>query len=114
MDASSQNGIPEPFQARFRAYAAENESPVAWLQTDLNAELRYAAGLVVLTNQRLISFPTLNGNHSAPVTGPKSWPLADLTSLHVEEHSGLGSLRLLSGETSLARWRYTAAQSAAA
>src|SRR5581483_1724627 len=119
-DLASKNGslgdegqLPEPFSAAFRNAALAGESPVAWLETDLNAELRFARGLVLLTDRRLLSFPPdTNGNRAS--SNVAEWTVAPTLSVLAHEHAGLGALELFEGETRLARWRYTAVQAPAA
>src|SRR3954471_5207709 len=119
-DLASKNGsamgsdeLPEPLNAAFRRSVLANESPVAWVQTDLDAELRFASGLVVLTDRRLLSFlPIANG--ASRSDKPDEWALAPTLSVRAHEHAGLGSLELFEGETRLARWRFTAVQAPAA
>jgi ATP-binding cassette subfamily B protein len=104
----SGNSLPRPFATAFVACAMPGESPVAWIETDLDANLRYAPGLVVLTPRRLLGFTAAQSNDV------QEWPLGPLTSLRADEHAGVGTLALFAGETRLARWRYTAVQAAAA
>jgi len=110
--ADANGSLPEAFRGRFQAAALAGESPVAWLSLDLDSNLRFAAGLVVLTDRRLLSFPPAeNGAQGRDVS---TWPLAETTALEVDEHAGLGTLELFRGDLRLARWRYTAAHSPAA
>jgi len=99
--------LPEAFQVRF-ASCALGETPVAWLETDLDESLHYSPGLVVLTERRLIGFGPI------PDVAPASFRLADATALHAEESGGVGTLVLLSGNIRVARWRYTLRQTGAA
>jgi ATP-binding cassette subfamily B protein len=104
--------VPSAYSARFKVEAQPRESPIAWLQLDLDADLHFADGLVVLTDRRLIAFEPQNGETTPPAV--EAWPLYATSGLTASEHAGVGSLELFSGEKRLARWRYTAAQSAAA
>jgi ATP-binding cassette subfamily B protein len=106
---SASSGVPEKLRTRLGQVALNDESPVAWFQTDLNADLQYETGYVLLTNRRLISFP---GNSSS--SGHSDWTLTASLALETEEHAGLGSMQLMEGDRRLARWRYTSAQSAEA
>jgi ATP-binding cassette subfamily B protein len=91
-----------------------DEQPLAWLQTDLDTELRFADGMVVLTNRRLLDLRPLNGTGTRSAGGFDQWALEPGLTLDADERAGLGTLKLLSGDQTLARWRYTAAQGAAA
>ena len=96
-----------------------DESVLAWFQPDLDGNLHYAAGLVVLTNQRLLSLEpglcTAVGSGDTPPEGRcRSWPLDPEVSLRLEERAGVGTLELLGPKCQIARWRYTIACSASA
>src|SRR5437762_1326252 len=106
------NELPERFDGAFRASALAGESPVAWVQTDLDAELRFDHGLILLTDRRLLSFSS--AANAASLSTNSAWPIAPTLSVTAHEHAGLGSLELFEGETRLARWRYTAVQAPAA
>jgi ATP-binding cassette subfamily B protein len=95
------------------------ETPLAWFEPDLTTRLRYAAGLVVLTDRRVLGFewePGDRPNTTNPVD-PKSyrdWPLtADLVAAS-SDHAGIGTLELLSSDGLVAYWRYTVARAAGA
>ncbi len=109
---SAGESLPEAFRARFQAAALSAESPVAWLPLDLDENLRFAAGLVVLTERRLVSFPP--EQNGTPGKDVSAWTLAETTALEVYDHAGLGTLELFCGDFRLAQWRYTAVQTAAA
>jgi ATP-binding cassette subfamily B protein len=106
-------GIPQPFQAQFRACALSGETPVAWLETDLDASLRFTAGLVLLTDRRVVAFATTE-DHKPQASGQQAWTLDATTNLVANEHAGVGALELFWGEARVARWRFTAAHAAAA
>src|SRR6478752_6181096 len=119
-DLASKNGsaaeasqLPEPFNAAFRGSALAGESPVAWLETDLDADLHFAFGLVLLTDRRLLFFPP-RANGAAVTSKVLEWTVAPSLSVTAHEHAGLGSLELFEDEKRLARWRYTAVQAPAA
>lgn len=102
----SNSGVPQLLLNQFLTVAHEGELPVAWFQTDLNADLRYESGYVLLTNHRLMSFAS-----GVSTNGHTGWPLVTALTIHTEDHAGLGSMELLEGEQRIARWRYTAAHS---
>src|SRR6478672_3338699 len=98
---SSPGGLPQEYSSRFKAEAQPGESPLAWLKLDLNANLRFDDGLVVLTDRRVIAFEPHNGK--PPASSADVWPLYATTALTAAEHGGVGSLELFSGEKRLAR-----------
>src|SRR4051812_32272150 len=110
---SSTGQLPALFAPRFHSCAVPGESPVAWLETDLDEDLRFGPGLILLTNQRLIAFTPLNGKPSVG-GNVQAWRLDASTRLEAEEHAGIGTLQLFEADARLARWRYTAVQAAAA
>ena len=70
------------------------EAIVAALDLDLDAELRFRSGRLVLTAGRILD-------------GEAAWPLgADLRLTH-HDHAGVGTLALADGARQLACWRYT-------
>jgi ATP-binding cassette subfamily B protein len=76
------------------------ENVLAWLEVDLNDELRFKKILVILTDQRVISTDDAQ----------KSWnfyPLSPDLNLRVMDHAGVGTLALQQGARRLAAWRFT-------
>lgn len=83
-----------------------DELVLGWFEPDLDADLRFAEGLVVLTDSRLLA---------AGADGAwSSWPLVEIEALRARERAGVGTLDLLNTEGRLAHWRYTAHRAAAA
>jgi len=90
---------------------AQGESPLAWLEADLDARLHYARGLVVLTDRRILSVGPipLSAASGAGNEPPEfqSWRVEAVQALRPKEQAGVGMLELLGPETLLCRWRYT-------
>ncbi|MCJ0764458.1 ABC transporter transmembrane domain-containing protein [Variovorax terrae] len=86
-----------------RAQLAAGENVLASLPVDLNAQMQFSAGLVALTDRRLLAW-------EAGATGWRDWPLdaggADLALRHFD-HAGVGTLELHDGFGRLAFWRFT-------
>src|SRR6476660_4218056 len=98
----SATGLPAPFAAMFRGQAAPGESAIAWLELDLDADLHFAQGMVVLTERRLIAFEPVNGKpRSAPA---ETWPRYATTAWTAAEQGGVGALELFAGDKRLGRW----------
>ncbi|MFT3849980.1 MAG: ABC transporter ATP-binding protein [Propionivibrio sp.] len=76
------------------------EKLLAWLEIDLDAQLRYATGLIVLTSQRLLT-------RQSGAAQWQSYDFRDGLSLTRRDHSGVGSLELFDRNGRLALWRYT-------
>ncbi|MDR2189409.1 MAG: ABC transporter ATP-binding protein/permease [Azonexus sp.] len=95
--------LPAPVSAALRV----DESVAAWLETDLDQRLNFAAGLVLLTDCRLLAW-------SAAGERVESWELAAGLRLDQHDHAGVGTLELLDGAGRLACWRYTGGRNLAA
>ncbi|HEY1227853.1 MAG TPA: ABC transporter ATP-binding protein, partial [Ramlibacter sp.] len=84
------------------------ENVLATLVVDLDAGLRFGAGLLALTDRRLIAL-------NAGETQWREWSLATpQLALQLNDHSGVGTLDLGDGQQLLGRWYYTLAGQAAA
>ena len=93
-------GLPFFWQEGVLSQVHLGENVLAWLEVDLNAELRFKKNLVILTDQRVISTDDAQ----------KSWnfyPLSPDLSLRVMDHAGVGTLALQQGARRLAAWRFT-------
>eukprot|EP01031_Cornospumella_fuschlensis_P006617 gene6617-8229_t len=98
---------PHPQTAALQGRLLAGENVVATLEVDLDAQARFAQGLIALTNSRLLAFD--------PAAG--SWaehPLAPGQSLKLSDHGGLAFMELFDARQRLARWRFTLAGNPAA
>lgn len=93
-------------QSALHAQLAGAENVTATLSVDLDAELRFAAGLLALTDRRLVSIEPAGAGHPPAV---RSWPLTPALGLRHADHAGVGTLELHDGQARLARWRFTLA-----
>ncbi len=83
------------------------ENVLVILSVDLDDQLRFASGLVALTDRRLIALEA-GGEW-------REWPLTDASlALRLSDHSGVGTLDLTGSAGRLGRWRYTLANQVAA
>ncbi len=92
--------LPDPWQAELHSRLEAGEQPVAWLDLDLDDRLRYASGLVVLTDRRLM------------VRAPgdpewRTWSLRADQNLEHRDHAGVGTLEFSDDTGIVATWRYT-------
>ncbi|MEY4863040.1 MAG: hypothetical protein RLZ51_1135 [Pseudomonadota bacterium] len=76
------------------------EQILACLVTDLDEHLRFARGVVLATDRRLLSSPSTD----SPWT---SWPHAAGLMLRKRDHAGVGTLELIDAHRRHAAWRYT-------
>ena len=74
------------------------ENAVARLAVDLDAQLRFAVGQLVLTEQRLLAWDGANW---------QDWQLRPDLALRHSDHGGVGSLELNDASERLQRWRFT-------
>ncbi|MBK7006633.1 MAG: ABC transporter ATP-binding protein [Burkholderiales bacterium] len=79
------------------------ENVLAALEVDLDTRLYFVQGLVVLTNQRLLS-------RSGTDTAWQQWPFEAGLSLQHHDHAGIGHLNLVNTQGLLATWRFTLGQ----
>jgi ATP-binding cassette subfamily B protein len=93
-------GLPSFWQEGVLSQVHLGENVLAWLEVDLNDELRFKKILVILTDQRVISTDDAQ----------KSWnfyPLSPDLNLRVMDHAGVGTLALQQGARRLTAWRFT-------
>jgi ATP-binding cassette subfamily B protein len=79
------------------------ENVLAALEVDLDTRLHFVRGLVVVTNQRLLS---RSGNE----TQWTQWPFRAGLELRHHDHAGVGHLNLVDANGLLATWRFTLGQ----
>ncbi|HXD04823.1 MAG TPA: ABC transporter ATP-binding protein [Burkholderiaceae bacterium] len=82
------------------AQLATDENVLTTLEVDLDRDLRFAQGLLALTERRLLAFDPAGGTWS-------SWPLSPTLALRHADHAGVGTLELHDGHSRLAMWRFT-------
>jgi ATP-binding cassette subfamily B protein len=112
---SDRNDAPPLSRQQLESQLLEGERPVAWFETDLNNNLDFAAGLLLLTDRRLLAAqPFPEASRQASACGVVNWPLTEIARLRTRESAGLGTLELFSDERRDAVWNYTAANAAAA
>ena len=91
------------------------ENVLTWFEPDLNAELRFSLGLVVLTDKRVLSFSwssTVNAEQRAHFQ-PKDfafYPLDSKAKFSSKDHAGVGRIDFFNATSRPAYWRYTIAR----
>lgn len=90
-------------QDRLQALLAPQENVLAQAVVDLDRQLRFGRGALVLTNQRLLAC-------EGPGAPWQSWPLDAGLQLRMHDHAGVGTLQLHDAHQRLAWWRFTLAQ----
>ncbi len=86
------------------------ETVVASLPLDVDAQLHFARGALVLTQARLLALQaTVDGSADGPW---HSWPVRAPLALRLSEHAGLATLELHDGTQRLGQWHFTVAHHA--
>ena len=99
--------IPARWAADVDSRLGDGEQVQAWLETDLDQDLKFANGLVLVTNRRLLA-------QAAGQTAWLEWSLAAGLKLNHHDQAGVGALELIDDHGRLATWRYTLARNLAA
>ena len=85
----------------------ERETVLGWLELDLDTELRFGNGLLVLTDSRLLA-------RACGQTQWRDWPHAQGAELRLHDHAGAGTVELFDRGERLAVWRFTLGRNPAA
>ncbi len=102
--------LPDAWRRSALAHLDSGEVIHAWFTPDLASPLRYASGLVLLTDRRVLSAQRDSEAREEADTSNvqwESWPLSSIANVRAKERSGLGTLDLLGTDSRLASWRYT-------
>lgn len=103
--------IPASLDTRIKKQLISNERILGWLEPNLTQTLLFSDGLIVLTQDRLMSFeaePTSNSSLPDEPHGHwRSWPLGEIAHLRLRDRAGLASLELLGGDRLLNVWRFS-------
>ena len=103
------SSLTDPALAGLRSQLATQENVLCTLTVDLDSQLRFATGLLALTDRRLLA-----RGPGGPDAEWASWPTVDATgkglaglSLRHFDHAGVGTLELHQDGKRLAGWRFT-------
>lgn len=100
---SSMPNLPEKWSRELSLQLVQDEMVINAVETDLDAKLRFEQGLIVVTNQRLLS-------KSPSDTQWQSWTFSAGLQMRHHDHAGVGHLELLDDAYLLAHWRFTLGQ----
>ena len=119
MERSGNDGrrVPETWHQEITRQLEPGEAVVAWFLPDLDIELRYAEGVVVLTNRRLLwllPHDTARSLGQSAHGMVRAWRLDEIAALRARDRSGLGTLEVEGPEGRLVHWRYTVGRAASA
>ena len=105
--AGNEPALPSHWAAEVEPLLAAGEQTQAWIEIDLDARLKFAQGLVVVTNLRLLARTPGEAKWG-------EWPLQSALRINHLDHAGVGTLELLGEHGRLACWRYTLGHNLAA
>jgi ATP-binding cassette subfamily B protein len=97
---SKKHAMPSSWQHDLASRLHDGETILAHVELDLDANLRFAAGIVIVTSLRLIAKTHTDAEWNEWGYQP------DLTLAH-HDHAGVGTLELHDKTARLASWRYT-------
>ena len=80
-----------------------SERVLARFQSDLNADLNFHQGMIVLTSQRLMYVESGKGD----AIQMKAWKIGEIDDLVLEEFGATASIHLMQGERAISTWRTT-------
>jgi len=95
--------LPEGWQSSALAQLSPQENVLAWLEVDLNAQLHFSLGLLIVTDQRVL-FASQDGGLNPAWS---SWTLVAGMKLTHSDHAGVGTLSLIDDTHRIASWRFT-------
>ena len=93
------NDIPVNWRPEVQTQLQNDENVLASLEVDLDTKLRFVTGLVLITNQRILS--------RAPDATWRAWTYRPGLALKHHDHAGVAHLELLDENGRLATWRFT-------
>src|SRR5450830_873534 len=100
---SSISALPARWQNELSQQVAQGENVLSAFEVDLDHKLRFVKGLIVVTNQGIVS----------KAAGDSTWEKwtyrKDLQLTH-HDHAGVGYLQLSDEQGLLAKWRFTLGQ----
>ncbi len=105
--ALARDDLPPDWRTVLAPQLSSGETILAWLELDLNTQLRFSRGLLVVTDRRLLAW-------EGGETDWQSWPLHQHLALLHHDHAGVGTLELHDERARLRRWHYTLGRNPAA
>ena len=91
--------IPSDWRSEVQAQLQAGENVLAALEVDLDTQLRFVTGLVLVTTQRILS--------RSPDASWRTWAYQSGLALKHHDHAGVAHLELLNAQGRLATWRFT-------
>ncbi|MBR7747996.1 cyanophycin metabolism-associated ABC transporter [Undibacterium baiyunense] len=100
---SATPSLPEVWKAELSLQLGQGETLLSAVETDLDSKLRFQRGLIVVTDQRLLS-------KSSESSEWQSWYFKQGLQMRHHDHAGVGHLELVDANNLLAHWRFTLGQ----
>lgn len=95
----SLNNLPQIWSEALSLQLIDEEKVLAWIETDLNTQLHFAEGVVVVTNKRLLA-------KMADDETWQEWHYQQGLLLTQRDFAGVGCLELFDAHARIAIWRY--------
>ncbi|TXI16984.1 MAG: ABC transporter ATP-binding protein [Nitrosomonas sp.] len=96
---SSINHLSQTWREAIASQLTDGENVMAWIETDLDLQLHFAKGIVVVTNQRLLAKMYVSDIW-------QTWSYRQGLLLTQRDYAGIGCLELFDTHSRLAHWRY--------
>ena len=100
---SSLSELPERWRSEIQAQLSQGENVVSALEVDLDEQLRFSKGVILVTDHRVLA-------RAAGGASWQSWPFAKDLALKHHDHAGVGHLELVDNGGRLGAWRFTLGQ----
>jgi ATP-binding cassette, subfamily B, bacterial len=114
-DLTQPGRSPSFADPRIESQLVSGESVVATVRPDIDSRLRFAQGLIVLTDRRLLVTEAIESDDAASVDSRWTiWSLGEIESLIPRDRGGLGTLEVMGSDRRLGVWNYTLAAAGAA
>ena len=92
--------LPAGWAEAIQPLLEPDEKVLAWLEPDLDAQLFFATGALILTSRRLLA-------RDPGATDWLAFPVTLTQSLQHRDHAGVGTIELFDGQNRLGVWRHT-------
>ena len=101
--ASNLPELPEKWAAQVQAQLSKGENVASALEVDLDAQLRFSKGIIIVTERRILA-------RGPGAAAWQDWTYRPGLALKHHDHAGVGHLELLDEQGRLAAWRFTLGQ----
>ena len=95
--------LPFMWRRGFASQDPSNLNALAWLEVDLDAQLHFNKGILILTSSGVWSCEA----GQDPQSAWSHWPITPDMRLDLSDYAGVGTLALFNADQRLASWRFT-------